>query len=86
MLLWTNGLNAKDIHEENLHVYGEKYLSPKAVRTCVDKFSQGRLKDGDDARPGRPVEAATEATVQRLEELIRADRRITIGSVATGQG
>jgi hypothetical protein len=38
------------------------------------------------ARSGRPVEIATEATVQRVEELIRADRRITIDSVATALG
>jgi hypothetical protein len=40
----------------------------------------------DDARPCRPVEIATEATVQRVEELIRADTRITIDSVATALG
>jgi hypothetical protein len=45
------------------------------VHTWADKFSQGRLKVPDDARPGRPV--------QRMQELIRADRRITVDSVAT---
>jgi hypothetical protein len=43
-------------------------------------------KNADDARPRRPVEIATEATGQRLEELIRAGRRITIDSVATAPG
>jgi hypothetical protein len=41
------------------------------------------IRNADDALPDRPVEIATEATVQRVEELIRADRKITIGSVAT---
>jgi hypothetical protein len=45
-----------------------KCLSRKAVHNRVEKFSQGRSKVADDARPGRPVEAATEATVQRVEE------------------
>jgi hypothetical protein len=49
----------------------------------VGKFSQGRLKVADDARPGHHVQIATEANVQRVEELIRADRRITIDSVVT---
>jgi hypothetical protein len=40
----------------------------------------------DDTLPGRLVEIATEATVQRVEELIRADRRITIGTVTTALG
>jgi hypothetical protein len=47
------------------------------------RFSQGRSKAADNARPGGPVETATGATVQRVEKLIRADRRITTDSVAT---
>jgi predicted DNA repair protein MutK len=84
--LWVKGLNAKDIHKEMFPVYGGKYLSCKAVQNCVEKFSQGRSKVADDARPGRSVEIATEVTVQRVEELIRADRRITTDSVAIAQG
>jgi hypothetical protein len=42
------------------------------------------LKVTDDTRTGRPVE--TETSVQQAEELIQADRRITIDSVATALG
>jgi hypothetical protein len=44
------------------------------------------LKVTDDARPGCPVEIATLATMQRVEELIQADKRIMIDSVATALG
>jgi hypothetical protein len=44
------------------------------------------LKDADDAPPGRLVEVATEATVQRVEELVRSDRRITIDGIPTVLG
>jgi transposase len=84
--LWALGLNAKDIHKEKLPVYVQKCLPRKAVHNWVEKFSQGISKVADVARPGRPVEIATEGTVQRVEELIRADRRITIDSVATALG
>jgi hypothetical protein len=47
-------------------VYGGKCLSRKAVHNWVEEFSQGRSKVADDARPGRPVEIATEATVCAL--------------------
>jgi transposase len=67
-------------------VYGRKYLSHKAIHSWIDKFSQGHSKVADAARPGRPVEIATEATLQQVEELIRADSRITIDSVATALG
>jgi hypothetical protein len=80
------GLTAKDIHKEMFPVYGGKCLSHKAFHNLVEKFSQGRSKVADDARPDRPVEIATETTVQWVEELFRADRRITIDSVATALG
>jgi hypothetical protein len=68
------------------NVYCEKCLSRKAVHNWGKKLSQGRSKVADDARSGRPVETVTEATVQRVEELIRADRRMTIDSVAIALG
>jgi hypothetical protein len=49
LFLWANGLNAKDIRKEMFPVYGGKCLSRKAVRNCVKKFSQGRLKIADNA-------------------------------------
>jgi transposase len=51
-------------------VYGGKCLSRKAVDNWVEKFSRGRSKFADDARPGHPVKVATEATMQQVEELI----------------
>jgi hypothetical protein len=83
VLLLAKGLNAKDIHKSIFPVSGGKCLLRKVIHNWVEKLSQGLPKITDDARPGRPVEIATVATVQRVEELIRADRRITIGSVAT---
>jgi hypothetical protein len=44
---------------------------------------QGHCKVADDDRPVRPVEIATEATVQLAEELIRSHWKIKIGSIAT---
>jgi hypothetical protein len=73
--LWAEVLNANGIPKGIFPVYGGKCLSRKAVRSWVEKFSQGRSKVVDDTRPGRPVEIATEATVQRLEELFGVDRR-----------
>jgi hypothetical protein len=61
--LWGQGLNAKDIHKEMFPVYGGKSLTRKAVRNWVGKFSQERSEVADDARLGRRVEIATEATV-----------------------
>jgi hypothetical protein len=68
----------------------EGILPNSSVLSCVrdkrfEKYSQGRSKVAG-ARPGRPVETATEASMQQVEELIRADRSITIHSVTTALG
>jgi hypothetical protein len=42
-------VNAKNIYEEIFPVYGGKCLSRKAVHSWVEKFSQGRSKNTDDA-------------------------------------
>jgi hypothetical protein len=65
--LQAKGLNAKDIHEEIFPVHSGKYLSRKAVHRWVEKLSQGLSEVTDDARLARPVEIATEATVQRVK-------------------
>jgi hypothetical protein len=83
--LWAKGLNEKNIHKERFPVCDGKCLSRKAFHDWVEKFSQRISKVADDSRRGRPVETVTEATMQRVGKFIRADRRITIDSVATGQ-
>jgi hypothetical protein len=50
-------------------VYNGEFLSLKAVHNWVEKSCQGLSKAADDARPGRPVEIVTEATMQCVEEL-----------------
>jgi hypothetical protein len=67
VFLWAKELNAKDIHKQIFPVYGGKRFSRKAFHNWVEKLSQGRSIVVDDARPGRPVETVTEATVQWVE-------------------
>jgi hypothetical protein len=81
-LLFAQRIFAEYIPKERFPNYCGKCLWRIAVHNRVEKFSQERSKFADDARPSRHVEIATEATVQQLEDLIRADRRITIDSVA----
>jgi hypothetical protein len=49
----------------------------------VQKFSEGWTSIKDEHRVGRPVEIATPATLQHIEDIIQADRRVTIDAVAT---
>ncbi|BFZ08992.1 hypothetical protein BsWGS_12031 [Bradybaena similaris] len=79
-------LPAKDIHKEMFPIYADKCLSRKVVHSWVEKFSQGRSKIVDEIQSGHPVETAAEASMQRVEEMIRADRRVMINYVASEIG
>ena len=67
-------------------MYGEHCLSCQAIHNWVQKFSEGRTSIEDEHRVGWPVEIATPATLQSVEDIIRADRRVTIDAVATAIG
>jgi hypothetical protein len=71
-------MESKNIHNETFPIYGEKCPSRQAVYSWVQKFSEGRTRIEDEHRIGRPTEIATEANVQRVEDLIRVGRRVTI--------
>jgi len=71
-------MEAKDIHKEMLPIYGEHCLSRQAVHNWVQKFSEWRTSIEDEHRAGRPVEIATPETLQRVEDIIRAERRVTV--------
>jgi negative regulator of sigma E activity len=62
MFLWAKSFSAKDIYKM-FYVCGGKCLSRKAVHNWVEKFSEGRSKVRDDARPRAEV---AETTVRRL--------------------
>jgi len=80
------GMAAKDIHKEMLPMYGEHCLSRQAVHNWMQKFSEGRTSIEDEQRVGQPLEIVTPATLQCVEDIIRADRRLTIDAVATDIG
>jgi hypothetical protein len=77
---------SKDIHKEMLPMYGEHRLSHQAVHNWVQKFSEGRTRIKDKHQVGQPVEFAAPATLQHVEDITRADRRVTIDAVATAIG
>ena len=84
--LWAKDMATKDIHKEMLPMYGEHCLWRQAVHNWVQKFSEGRTSIEDKYSVDRPVEIATPATLQRVEDIIRGDRRVTIDTVATAIG
>ena len=84
--MWAKYTAAKDIHKEMLPMYGVHCLSRQAVYNWAHKFSEERESIEDGHRVDRPMEIATPAALRRVEDIIRADGRVTIDTVATAIG
>ncbi|UYV79973.1 hypothetical protein LAZ67_18001240 [Cordylochernes scorpioides] len=65
-----------------VEVYGEKCMDIKNVRKWCREFNEGRINVHDEQRSGRP--SLPESTVARIDEMVRANRRITLEEIEDG--
>ena len=64
--------------------YGPSCMSRANFYKWVQAFKDGRESITDDLRSGRPVDVSTPEAVQAVEDLIKSDRRVTLGEIAIG--
>jgi transposase len=84
--LVKEGNSAGAIYERLRGVYGDAYMGASSVRRWVKHCKDGNT-DITDQRPcGRQRTAATERNKQKVDELIRQDRRITFRGTAAQLG
>ena len=60
----------------------ESAMSKTRVYEWYKRFQDGREDVEDDERPGRPSASTTDENVEKVEEMVMNDRRITIREVA----
>ncbi|UYV84823.1 hypothetical protein LAZ67_X003635 [Cordylochernes scorpioides] len=65
-----------------VEVYGEKCMDIKNVRKWCREFNEGRINVHDEQRSGRL--SLPESTVARIDEMVRANRRITLEEIEDG--
>ena len=63
-------------------VYGDKCLSRTQVFEWFKRFKEEREEIGDDQRPGRSTTSKTDANTEKVGEIVRQNRRLSIGAVA----
>ncbi|UYV81968.1 EPHA5 [Cordylochernes scorpioides] len=81
----TGGCKCKKGFEavgQSCQVYGEKCMDIKIVRKWCREFNEGRINVHDEQRSGRP--SLPESTVARIDEMVRANRRITLEEIEYG--
>ncbi|GFQ73796.1 histone-lysine N-methyltransferase SETMAR [Trichonephila clavata] len=83
---WARGVSGTEIHNRLVEVYGLGVVSKQMVRRWCRTFSDGRQQVEDMPRAGRTRTATTDANVGKVDDMIRANRRITIDEVAEELG
>jgi hypothetical protein len=84
--LTNKGKKPKEILERMVAVYGESTPSYYNVKFWSKQFKWRRESIEDEPHTGRPVEATSEETCQKLESLILADRRMKVSRLAEETG
>jgi len=72
-----------DIHRRLLSVYGDQTVDVSTVRRWVARFNRGDNDVKDRPRSGRPCTAVIPRNKEHLDQLIRANRRITTRELCT---
>ena len=63
-------------------VYGEETMSRTRAFEWHKRFKEGREEVEDDPRSGRPSTRRTADNIERVKQMVRADRRLTVRMIA----
>lgn len=76
------GKTATETYEMIKTVHGDEAMSRSRVFEWFARFRDGRESTEDDERSGRPRSSRTDENVERVQALVRSDRRMTIEMIA----
>jgi transposase len=77
----ANWENASEMLSAMQQVYGDTALKKSTVYGWFSRFKNGQETLEDDQRSGRPVTSRTEEMIEKVQQLIRSDRRMTIAEL-----
>ena len=80
------GKTATETFNMLLEVYGDSCMSRTRVFEWHKRFVDGQLSVEDDAKPGRPCSVKTDVNIEKVRELVRTDRHLTIRMMADQLG
>lgn len=81
-----DGKTATQIQEILQKVHGTSTPSLPTISFWVNEFKRGRSSTEDEPRSGRPLTATSEEVVDKIHDLVLADRRLKVRELATMTG
>ena len=72
------GLITAEIYDELKSVLGDSAPSDATNYRWIAEFQRGRKSTEDEHRSGCPVDVCTDENVQRVNNVIATDRRMTV--------
>ncbi|UYV78890.1 hypothetical protein LAZ67_17000157 [Cordylochernes scorpioides] len=81
-----NGFKGAEIFWMLQTAYGDAVMSRRRVFEWYKRFKEDREEPADNERSGRPSTSTTPEKVDKVLELVREDRRITVREVAEEAG
>jgi len=76
------GYNATKTLAKLQQIYGDAALSRAQVFKWFKTFSEGWESVEDESRSGRPSTSRNDENVERIRDLVRSDRRLTVRLIA----
>src|SRR5947199_4285649 len=80
--LFLDGKTCEEIKIKLHAVYKDDAPSMTTIRFWFNEFKRGRTSIFDEKRPGRPIEVTTEDMVNKIHDIVLADRRVKIREIA----
>ena len=84
--LFLDGKTCEEIKAKLDAVYGDPSPSMTTVRYWFNEFKRGHTSVFDVERPRRPADVVTEEIVEKVHDMILADRRTKVREVAEAVG
>ena len=79
--LFFYGKTCEEIKIKLHAVYKDHAPSKTTIRYCFNEFKLGRTSVFDEERPGRPIKVTTEDMINKIHDIVLADRRVKIREI-----
>ena len=80
--LYKKGMTPKEIHEDTQATLGVESPSYATVKRWVAEFKHGNMKLDDDPRSGRPCTSTSDEMLEKVQDMVMDDRRVTTRTIA----